>query len=257
MAAGTTVRPPSRRSSSRRAVLDRDIAMQLAATEYGRFESLLRSLAPDEWARPTECPAWDVRAIAGHVLGMAEMSATLRSAVTQNAAASRAGGGIDALTALQVRRSAGLSADALVDRFASVTPRAVRGRRRMGALIGRLTLPEDQIVGGRAERWTFGYLFDVVLTRDTWMHRVDVSRAVGREPELTAEHDGALVADVVAEWAARHGRPYRLRLTGPAGGEWSAGDARPDGLELDAVEFCRVLSGRGTAGGLLAQEVPF
>jgi hypothetical protein len=73
---------------------------------------------------------------------------------------------------------------------------------------------------------------------------------------LTAEHDGQLVADVVAEWALRHGRPYRLHLTGPAGGTWSTGSGGPD-LELDAVEFCRVLSGRGAGSGLLAQQVPF
>jgi uncharacterized protein (TIGR03083 family) len=195
--------------------------------------------------------------MAGHVLGMTEMSATLRAAVGQNAAASKAGGGIDALTAVQVRRSAGLSTAELVKRFAAVAPRAVRGRRRMASLIGRLTLPEDQVVGGRTERWTFGFLFDVILTRDTWMHRVDISRAVGRKPELTPEHDGVLVADVVAEWASRHGRPYRLRLTGPAGGDWSSGDAPDEELELDAVEFCRILSGRGQGGGLLAQQVPF
>ena len=81
----------------------------------------------------------------------------------------------------------------------------------------------------------------------------------GVSRRLTPEHDGALVADVVAEWAARHGQPYRLRLTGPAGGEWSSGTpgAAREEIELDAVEFCRLLSGRGTASGLLAQEVPF
>ena len=65
-----------------------------------------------------------------------------------------------------------------------------------------------------------------------------------------------LVADVVAEWAQRHCRPYRLRLTGPAGGSWAAGDGDSD-HELDAVEFCRVLSGRGQGAGLLAEQVPF
>ena len=65
-----------------------------------------------------------------------------------------------------------------------------------------------------------------------------------------------LIADVVAEWAERHGQPYRLHLTGPAGGTWSAGSGGPE-LELDAVEFCRVLSGRGAGEGLLAQQVPF
>jgi hypothetical protein len=61
---------------------------------------------------------------------------------------------------------------------------------------------------------------------------------------------------VVAEWAGRHGRPYRLRLTGPAGGEWTAGEGGEE-LELDAVDFCRLLSGRGSGPGLLAQQVPF
>jgi uncharacterized protein (TIGR03083 family) len=119
-----------------------------------------------------------------------------------------------------------------------------------------LTLPEAQVVGDEKEKWTFGFVFDTILTRDTWMHRTDISRAVGREPELTPEHDGVLVADVVAEWAERHGRSYRLRLTGPAGGEWVAGEDGEE-LELDAVDFCRLLSGRGKGAGLLAEQVPF
>jgi hypothetical protein len=112
------------------------------------------------------------------------------------------------------------------------------------------------VVGERTERWPFGFLVDVVLTRDVWMHRVDIARATGRVLVLTAEHDGALVAGVVAEWADRHGQPYRLRLTGPAGGSWSRGDGAPQ-LEVDAVEFCRTLCGRAPGEGLLAQQVPF
>jgi uncharacterized protein (TIGR03083 family) len=250
MSASTIVRP------SRAAVLDRATAMRLAATEYGRFADLLRTLGPGDWTRPTDCPDWDVRAMAGHALGMAQMVAAVRSFVAQNAAAARAGGGIDALTSVQVRKTAHLTPAELVDRFADVGPRAVRGRQRLSRTIGRLPLPEAQVVGEQRERWRFGFLFDVVLTRDTWMHRTDISGAVGRDLELTAEHDGVLVADVVAEWAERHGRPYRLRLTGPAGGEWAAGEGGEE-LELDAVEFCRLLSGRGTGAGLLGQQVPF
>ena len=251
MSASTIARP-----SSRAAVLDRATAMRLAATEYRRFEALLRTLGPEDWARTTDCPDWDVRAMAGHVLGMAQMVATVPSFVAQNAATARAGGGVDALTALQVRKAAHLSAGELVDRFADVGPRAARGRRRLGRALGRLTLPEAQVVGDEKEKWTFGFVFDTILTRDTWMHRTDISRAVGREPELTPEHDGVLVADVVAEWAERHGRSYRLRLTGPAGGEWVAGEDGEE-LELDAVDFCRLLSGRGKGAGLLAEQVPF
>ncbi|MCW2743344.1 MAG: hypothetical protein JWR45_3766 [Blastococcus sp.] len=241
------VRPPA---------LDRDTALRLAATEYGRFAALLGELDPQDWTRRTDCAEWDVRAMAGHALGMAEMVASLRQFAAQNARAARAGGGIDALTALQVRDRARLSPGELVDRFVAIAPRAVDGRRRLSRLIGRFTLPEDQVVGGRPERWTFGFLVDVILTRDTWMHRMDLARATGREPALDPGHDGVLVDDVVAEWAQRHGSPYRLHLTGPAGGAWASVDDGPE-YELDAVEFCRVLSGRGSAHGLLAQQVPF
>jgi uncharacterized protein (TIGR03083 family) len=244
------------RSTARRPALDRDAARRLATTEYDRFLALLRELDPTAWTRRTDCPDWDVRAMAGHVLGMAEMVASVRQFAAQNAGAARAGGGIDALTGLQVHRRAQLSPAEVSERFAAIAPRAVRGRRRLSRVIGRFTLPEEQVVGDRTERWTFGFLFDVVLTRDTWMHRVDIARATGRQLELTLDHDGVLVADVVAEWAQRHGQPYRLRLTGPAGGTWAVGDGGPE-LELDAVEFCRVLSGRGDGAGLLAEQVPF
>ncbi len=37
---------------------------RLATTEYQRFTNQLRSLAPDDWSKPTDCPLWDVRAMA-------------------------------------------------------------------------------------------------------------------------------------------------------------------------------------------------
>jgi uncharacterized protein (TIGR03083 family) len=244
------------RPAVRGPALDRTTAMRLAAEEYRRVVDQLRGLAPEDWARPTACPEWDVRAMAGHVLGMVKMSASQRQLISQNVAARRAGGGIDALTAVQVRREAPLSPGQLVEQLTALAPRAVRGRRRAPSLLRRRTVPEEQLVGGVPEKWSFGFLLDVIATRDPWMHRTDIARATGREPELTADHDGVLVADVVAEWAQRHGQPFRLTLTGPAGGSWSSGTDGEE-HELDAVEFCRVLSGRETGTGLLAQQVPF
>ena len=52
-----------------------------------------------------------------------------------------------------------------------------------------------------------------------------------------------LVADLVVEWLVEHGQPYRLTLTGPAGGSWQRGDG-DENLELDAVELARAVSGR-------------
>jgi uncharacterized protein (TIGR03083 family) len=240
----------------RRSLLDRETAMRLAATEYGRYLDQLRSLEAPDWERPTDCTLWDVRAMAGHCLGMAELAASLPTFVRQNAAAGRRGGVfIDALTGLQVEERAALDPAQLVARYAAVVPRAVRGRRRRSVLVGRRPMPGAQTINGMPERWTFGYMVETILTRDTWMHRVDTARATGRDLVLTAEHDGAVVADVVAEWAGRHGQPHALTLTGPAGGRWTSG-AGPE-LEFDAVEFCRVLSGRGHGEGLLSVEVPF
>jgi hypothetical protein len=116
-------------------------------------------------------------------------------------------------------------------------------------------------IGTISETWRLGYLVDVILTRDTWMHRIDVCRAVGAEPELDAAHDGRIVADIVAEWTRRHGEPVRLTLDGPAGGCFAGGETAgaiaAEPIELDAVEFCRVVSGRERGTGLLGHEVPF
>jgi hypothetical protein len=101
----------------------------------------------------------------------------------------------------------------------------------------------------------------VILTRDPWMHRLDLARATGQDLVLTADHDGVIVADIVAEWARRHGQPYRLELTGPAGGNWSSGIGGEE-IVMDAVDFCRIVAGRpgsvgGKSWGLLTTQVPF
>ena len=246
------------RVEPRRSAMEHALAMRLAATEYQRFADLLRALNPFDWEQPTECPEWDVRAMAGHTLGMTEMAASMRTSRRQMKAAGRRGGEfIDALTAVQVAENRDRSREQLVDRFSRMGPKAATARRRTPGLIRNRTMPGMQPVGdGSMEPWTFGYLLDTILTRDPWMHRVDISRATGRELRLTADHDGVLVNDVVRDWAARHGQPYGLQLTGPAGGSWSAGSGGPD-FELDAVEFCRILSGRARGDGLLAIRVPF
>jgi uncharacterized protein (TIGR03083 family) len=244
-------------TSPRRSALDHRTAMRLAAQEYRRYLDVLTGLDTDDWARPTDCPRWDVRAMAAHNLGMAELAASVREGRRQVRTATHRGGVmIDALTALQVEEHAGLTPAQLVDRYAAVIPRAARGRRWTPGFMRRRRVPQEQIVGGRPETWTVGFLVDTILTRDTWMHRVDTCRATGREMVLTADHDAVIVADVVDEWAGRHGAPFRLRLTGPAGGSWAVGTGGPD-LELDAVEFCRTLSRRSPATGLLDVEVPF
>jgi uncharacterized protein (TIGR03083 family) len=236
--------------------LSRSDAMKLAADELDRFLDVLRSLAPADWQRPTECEPWDVRAMATHVLGATESHSSIRETIHQTRAYRKANSGpmIDAMTALQIRDRADLSPDDVVARFERAAPRSVRSRRRMPAPLRRMRMKVDPPFD--AERWRLGYLMDVIYNRDCWTHRVDISRAIGRDPVLTQEHDGRIVADVVSEWARRHGRPFTLTLAGPAGGSYVAGDGGEQ-MELDAVEFCRILSGRAQGTGLLTTEVPF
>ncbi len=241
----------------RKPALRRPLAMRLAATEYQRVLELFRSLRPQDWSQPTDCPAWDVRAMACHLLGMAEMAASIREQTRQVRKAQQHDGlFIDALTALQVDERVGMTPEQIISRFAHVAPKAVRGRRWSPGLIRRRPMPQRQVVGGREEQWTIGYLIDVILTRDPWMHRIDIVRATGAPHVLTADHDGVVVDDVVSEWAQRHGQPFALRLTGPAGGTWAAGQGGPN-LQLDVVEFARAISLREPAEGLLTTEVPF
>jgi uncharacterized protein (TIGR03083 family) len=245
---------------ARKSALDRDVAMTLAATEYDRVVTMFKEFTVEQWAMSTDCPGWDVRAMAGHMLGMAQMVATLPELIRQQATSQRSakkngGVSIDSLTALQVAKNANLTAGELVENMRRVAPRAVRGRRRVPAIILNRRMPEAQGVGGQLELWTFGYLFDVILTRDPFMHRLDITQATGVPMRATADHEGVLVDDIVREWAGRHGREFSLELSGPAGGTWGTGTGKR--MAMDAFEFCRILAGRKPATGLLAEQVPF
>jgi uncharacterized protein (TIGR03083 family) len=241
--------------------ISRREARHLAATEYQRYTDLLRSLGRAEWERPTECELWDVRAMAGHSVGMMGDFSSYPSLMRRMRAATKAtkdSGGvfIDNMTAMQVADHAELTTDELIARAEELGPKAARWRAGANALFRRMPMKEE--VDGKTETWRMAYLLDVILTRDPWMHRIDISRATGRDLVLTADHDGRIVADAVAEWARRHGQSFSLTLTGPAGGEYVS--AEGDGGEhitVDAIEMCRMLSGRSEGTGLLAQQVPF
>jgi len=250
------------RRQSRDSALDHSLAMRLAATEYTRVADLLERLSPQTWSSPTVCSGWDVRAVAGHVLGMVQIAASTGEMVRQQRTAAKlagrrasADGNLDALTALQVEKNRHLTTEELVQAIRRSGPKAVRGRRRIPAVV-RNHATVSAAGAGLVEKWRVGYLTDVILTRDPWMHRSDIAVATGAQLDLSADHDGVIVNDVVTEWAARHGQPFDLELTGVAGGNWSTGRGG-ERIELDAVEFCRILSEGGEGPGLLSVRVPF
>jgi uncharacterized protein (TIGR03083 family) len=240
--------------------MDKATAMKLAAVEYDRVTALFAALTPEQWTLPTDCTGWDVRAMAGHMLGMVQMLATVPELVRQQISSQRRAKksgtvNIDALTELQVEKNAALTPADVVEQMRDLAPKALRGRRRMPGLVRRQRMSELQRIGDSDEWWTMGYLLDVILTRDPFMHRLDIARATGIPPTTTPDHEGVLVDDVVHEWAERHGQPFRLELSGPAGGTWGDGDQPP--IVMDAFDFLRALGGRGAAPGLLRHQVPF
>lgn len=233
-------------------------AMALAAAEYERFGTLLRALEPVDWSAATDCPAWDVRAMVAHVVGAMAANASMRENLRQLRRA-RSGDGplVDELSALQVADRADAGPTDLVAEYERLVTPAVKGRSRVPAPVRSLARTSVEMPFG-TETWSLGYLIDIIYTRDVWMHRVDIARATGRDLELTAGHDGRIVADVVAEWARRHGRSFTLVLDGPAGGTFTApGEGAASELHLDAVEFARTVAGRVAGDGLLATAVAF
>jgi uncharacterized protein (TIGR03083 family) len=248
----------------RKSALDRAVALRLAATEYQRCTDVFRALTPAQWQAPTCCPAWDIRQMAAHMLGMVEMAASIRESFRQQRKAGKIADRegsthLDALTGLQVDERTAWTPQQITDKYAARAGAAVAGRRRTPPFVRSRTMPMSQDINGVPEPWTFGYLIDVILTRDPWMHRLDIAAATGTEPRLTADHDGVIVADVVAEWASRHGKEFTLTPTGPAGGTWRQGQNGPE-LTLEAADFCRATARRPasvTLDQLMNTEVPY
>jgi uncharacterized protein (TIGR03083 family) len=230
--------------------------MAAAEEEYRRLGALMAGLADDDdWQRPTDCAGWTVHDVVAHLVGAAESNARVRELLRQMRLGRRLLPGapdVDGMNAVQVEERRATPSAALVAALADAGARGVRRRRRLPAPLRALRVPFGPPLGTRP----LGYLMDRIYTRDAWMHRVDLARATGRPLQLTAEHDGRIVADVVSEWATAHGRSFHLTLSGPAGGSWSQG-TDGEAITLDAIEFARIVSGRAPGTALLAQTVPF
>jgi uncharacterized protein (TIGR03083 family) len=237
--------------------IQRPEARVLADEEFRRYASYCASFTADEWALPTDCDGWNVRDMSLHVLGSADAQASVKEFLHQFVKGLPVNRQIeshhwvDGINELQIRERRHLSNAELVVQLGAIGPRAVAGRWSTPAPLRHLPMPFGPPVG-----WVgLWYLLDVGFTRDVWAHRIDLAAATGRPMELTAGHDGRLIADYVAEWAGIHGEPFELVLTGPAGGTFTQG-VGGEHVELDALDFVRTLSGRRPGTGVLANALP-
>jgi uncharacterized protein (TIGR03083 family) len=237
-------------------------AMHLTVTENRRLLDQLRQLGAEDWTAATDCPRWTVRDMVVHVIASAQAQANpvefARQVWTGRKLTAEIGGQhwVDGLNEAQLRARGDWTADQLPQRWEKAAAAALGARRRVPAPIRALPLlPLGASLGTDLGWKPLGYLFDTGFTRDVWVHRADIARAVDQPLTLTAEHVGRLVADIVAEWAQLHDEPFTLDLHGPAGGRYAArGGAAA--VSLDAVEFVRILSGRGDGDGVLRHKLP-
>lgn len=237
--------------------LAKNEAMALAATEYDLSTTLLKGLSGADWQTTTICTKWNVQQIALHLLGAAESNASVREMIHQQLAGTKVAKqrGYDhmvhGVNDVQVSERQDLTPAELIASWERVVPKALAGRRNFPLFLRGIEVDFIPPLGKRS----MAYVMDLVYTRDLWMHRIDISRALGLEPLVTAEHDGRMIADMVRDWATTHGHAFDLELTGPAGGHFAQGD-NGQTLRIDAIEWIWTISGRATGSGLLAYALP-
>lgn len=238
-------------------------ARSVGLAAYGQLDALLRTLGETDWSAPTACPGWSVSDMVGHLIGAARGNASVVEFTRQQLWGLRhrkdyGGNPLDATNGLQISDQAGRPDTERADVLRDVAPRAIRGRLRLSAWLGSVKVPlsTSGSAVGMPRSVNLGRLLDVVYTRDVWMHTIDIAEAVARPLSLDEPVNRRIVQDVVLDWSRRHRQPFDLTLTGPAGGQfhWGTGGSV---LELDAIDFCRTLSGRSAGEGLLQVKILF
>lgn len=229
-------------------------AMSMATLELEHFLALVTSLSEDDWEKPTACPRWNVRQMLAHVTGAAASYARWSEFKHQNSfkvqRPYRASGlsYLDSLNQIQVDDRASATPTALIDELQMMGPHAIATRTRLPVLLRkiRVPLPALGIV-------PFGYLTDLIYTRDMWMHRLDLCRATQREMVMAPEHDGRIVALVMRDLEKKLAATLRktsivYHLSGRVGGTWQLGaKVLPTAtIQLDVLDFNLVASGRLT-----------
>ncbi|MBK8137202.1 MAG: maleylpyruvate isomerase family mycothiol-dependent enzyme [Anaerolineae bacterium] len=241
--------------------LTRHEAKGMSAEELRRFTVLIESLSDADWGQPTACTLWTVKDIvahqAAHVLSFTSLSSFLSqvSPARTRPYTQKGMSFLDAMNQAQVDLRISRSPVELIAEIRDASDRSLKGRDRIPGFLRAPVLP----MPGLDQPRSLGYLFDIIYTRDMWMHRLDICRAIGRAMPQDSTHDRRTVALIVRDLALKskqglQGRSAILTLVGAAGGSYRIGsDAAPTTtIEMDALEFCVLTSGRDKAADILA-----
>lgn len=221
-------------------------ALDLMRIALERFLAVVETLNADDWSRPTACTAWRVREMVAHQAGGYASGTGYGEMLRQYTTLPKKGElPEDAVNALQVRERASKTPADLIAELRRVGPVAIQKWAHQFRLVKPLTIPHP--VPGLL---SFRHLMWVIHSRDTWMHRLDICRATGREFVQTPDHDGRIVALIMRDVAAclrgrLAGRAVVFDLSGVAGGVWQVGSgAAAATVHMDALEFSILASGR-------------
>jgi uncharacterized protein (TIGR03083 family) len=197
--------------------LDRPTASAGMLAEYDAFAELLASLDDAQWHTPSRCDGFEVRDVAGHVVGLAE-----------DTAAGVPGSRTAEEEAASVRDDTPASA-------------ATRLRAAAAAIHSLIVALDDEAWNGPSG------LPDLTLGRgvltlwyDTYVHADDIRHAIGRPSERGPGLE-ASVAYVATELERRGWGPAMLALSGVAPTSIGANGPTVAG---DALQFVLVATGR-------------
>jgi uncharacterized protein (TIGR03083 family) len=167
--------------------------------------TLLRSLAPDDWGRPTDLPGWDVRAVAAHLAHLESVLAGRPQDHGDGLEADQRGSVSSRYTEAGVRARAGWPVERILDELeASVAATAAAVRADP---------PRDLEAPGPRFAGALGWSWERLLVNrpvDLWMHEQDVRRATGRPGGLQsvgARHTAAVFASALPYVLGRRVRP--------------------------------------------------
>jgi uncharacterized protein (TIGR03083 family) len=207
--------------------LPRTVTQAEFGGELGRFEMLIRSIAPADWDRPSRCAGWSAGDVAKHVVGQ-----------FADVVAGRFDGlGSDEATQREVDERAGFGPDAVADELAQLAP----------SLTGLLAAFDDEAWASPSPSGT-GTLGEGVeaLWSDMVLHADDLRCAVGRDAPADVDPTPAVshIADTLTQ---RGWKPTTIALDGLPRFEVAGGGDEISGAPWP---FALAATGRGDPGAL-------
>ncbi len=204
--------------------LPRERVVQGLISELQRFEALVRSLEPHEWAAPSRCGGWTAGDVAAHVVGgMVDVTNGRLDGL-----------GTPEVTERQVAERRGHTPEQVGDELAGATKAT---RDLLGAL-------DDASWSGPSPggfEFTLGEGVEA-LWYDAVLHADDIRAAAGRPSVVDTDGVEVCVSHVAAVLGAQGWGPATLSLEGTA--EFQVGDGGGRRITGDPLAFVLAATGR-------------